>query len=51
MFPDFSYYLGHRGDGKILKDTFDISEYILKSAQVVTVPGDGFGGAGHIRFS
>jgi len=51
VFPDFSYYLGHRGDGKILKDTFDISEYILKSAQVVTVPGDGFGGAGHIRFS
>jgi len=51
VFPDFSYYLGHKGDDKILKDTFDISEYILKSAQVVTVPGDGFGGAGHIRFS
>ena len=43
VFPDFSYYLGHRGDGKILKDTFDISEYSLKSAQVFTVTGDGFG--------
>jgi aspartate aminotransferase len=36
---------------KLLKDTFDISEYILDSAKVVTVPGDGFGSPGHIRFS
>ena len=34
-----------------MKDTFDISEYILHSANVVTVPGDGFGAPGHIRFS
>ena len=34
-----------------MKDTFDISEYILESAKVVTVPGDGFGAPGHIRFS
>ena len=34
-----------------LRDTFDISEYILKFANVVTVPGDGFGAPGHIRFS
>ena len=40
-----------KGDGKVLKDTFDISEYILNSASVVTVPGDGFGAPGHIRFS
>ena len=32
-------------------DLFDISEYILGSAEVVTVPGDGFGAPGHIRFS
>ena len=37
--------------GKILKDTFDISEHILHTASVVTVPGDGFGAPGHIRFS
>lgn len=51
VFPDFSYYLGMSYGDKLLKDTFDISEYILGSAEVVTVPGDGFGAPGHIRFS
>ena len=50
-FPDFSVYLNRKGNNKLLKDTFDISEYILDSVQVVTVPGDGFGASGHIRFS
>ena len=50
-FPDFSAYLGKKANSKILKDTFDISEYILNYAKVVTVPGDGFGAPGHIRFS
>ena len=50
-FPDFSSYLNRKGDNKLLKDTFDISEYILDAVQVVTVPGDGFGAPGHIRFS
>ncbi len=51
VFPDFSSYLGKVGNGQILKDTFDISEYILGCANVVTVPGDGFGAPGHVRFS
>jgi|TARA_B100001758_G_scaffold216503_1_gene202813 aspartate aminotransferase len=51
VFPNFEKYLGKKGNGKLLKDTFDISEYILESAKVVTVPGDGFGAPGHIRFS
>ena len=50
-FPNFGKYLGREVNGKLLKDTFDISEYILQSAKVVTVPGDGFGAPGHIRFS
>ena len=50
-FPDFGAYLNRKGNNKLLKDTFDISEYILDSVQVVTVPGDGFGASGHIRFS
>ena len=50
-FPDFSYFLGKEAEGKLLKDTFDISEYILRSSSGVTVPGDGFGAPGHIRFS
>ena len=51
VFPDFSSYLNRKGNGKLLKDTFDISEYILDSVQVVTVPGDGFGSSEHIRLS
>ena len=50
-FPDFSAYLDKQGSGKLLKDTFDISNYILGCTKVVTVPGDGFGAPGHIRFS
>jgi len=50
-FPDFSFYLNKSVEGKLLKDTFDISEYILRTVNVVTVPGDGFGSKGHIRFS
>jgi len=50
-FPDFSVYLNKSVEGKLLKDTFDISEYILQTVNVVTVPGDGFGSKGHIRFS
>ena len=51
VFPDFSAYLNRAANDKLLKDTFDISGYILDSVQVVTVPGDGFGAPGHIRFS
>jgi len=52
MFPDFSYYLNKKNeDGKILQDTFDLSDYILADAKVVTVAGDGFGAGGYLRFS
>ena len=50
-FPDFSAYIDRTVNNEILKDTFSISEYILSNTQVVTVPGDGFGAPGYIRFS
>ncbi len=50
-FPNFDYYLGKKASGKVMQDSFDLSEYILNSEAVVTVPGDGFGAPGHIRFS
>ena len=50
-FPNFKYYIGKEAGKKIIKDTFDISEYILETAKVVTVPGDGFGAPGYVRFS
>jgi len=50
-FPNLNKYIGKRVNRKIIKDTFDISDYILEVAKVVTVPGDGFGAPGYIRLS
>ena len=50
-FPDFSHYLGKKNNGQIINDSFKLCDYILDAAKVVTVPGDGFGAPGHIRFS
>ena len=52
MFPDFSAHLNKETkDGKILRDTFDLSDYILDTASVVTIAGDGFGAKGYLRLS
>ena len=51
VFPDFSHYLNKFANGHILHDSFALCDYILDSAEVATVPGDGFGAPGHIRFS
>ena len=50
-FPDFSSYMGKSFRGEIINDSFDLSDVLLNEAKVVTVPGDGFGAPGHIRFS
>ena len=50
-FPDFSCYLGKNYNGEKINDSFKLCDYILDVAKVVTVPGDGFGAPGHIRFS
>jgi len=50
-FPDFSSYMGKSFRGEIINDSFDLSDLLLNEAKVVTVPGDGFGAPGHIRFS
>lgn len=50
-FPDISAYLGKYAEGKLIKDSFDLSDYLLTSANVVTIPGDGFGAPGFLRFS
>ena len=50
-FPDFSKYIGKFFKEKKIKDSFDLCDVILDLAKVVTVPGDGFGAPGHIRFS
>ena len=40
-----------RHNKEIINDSFKLCDYILDTAKVVTVPGDGFGAPGHIRFS
>ena len=50
-FPDFGYYMGKSFDGKIIKDSFDLCEIFLNEAYVATIPGDGFGAPGYVRFS
>ena len=50
-FPDFGYYIGKSFNGKIIKDSFDLCEIFLNEAYVATIPGDGFGAPGYVRFS
>ncbi len=50
-FPDFSKYLGTHFNGKVFNSSTQLSQFILETSKVVTVPGEGFGAPGHIRFS
>ena len=50
-FPDFSKYLGTHFNGKVFNSSTQLSQFILETSEVVTVPGEGFGAPGHIRFS
>ena len=50
-FPDCSEYFGTQCNGKTITTSTELSEFILKESRVVTVPGDGFGAPGYIRFS
>ncbi len=50
-FPDMSAYINKKFGTRLIKDSFALSDYLLEEATVVTVPGDGFGAPGHIRFS
>ena len=51
VFPDFSEYLGVCFNGEILNTSTQLAQFILENSKVVTVPGDGFGAPGYIRFS
>lgn len=54
-FPDITAYLGKRAaaavSAKPIDDSFELCDYLLETARVVTIPGDGFGAPGHIRLS
>jgi len=50
-FPDVSAYMGKYLDDIFINNSFDLSDYLLAAANVVTIPGDGFGAPGYLRFS
>ena len=51
VFPRITSLLGKKFNGSILKNSIDVSMYLLEEGLVSTVPGDAFGLAGYIRFS
>ncbi|MCG9126586.1 pyridoxal phosphate-dependent aminotransferase [Candidatus Poribacteria bacterium] len=51
IFPDFSDHYGRTLDGKKIEGSMDITDYLLASAGVGVVPGDGFGADKNLRLS
>ena len=51
MFPSISGVLGKTWGGRLLKDSADVAEYLLKDHLVATVPGDAFGAPENLRLS
>jgi len=51
IFPDFSDHYGRTLDGQKIDGSMDITDYLLGSAGVGVVPGDGFGADKNLRLS
>jgi aspartate aminotransferase len=51
IFPDMSEFFGKSCEGMLIKDSFDLSMYLLNDAHVSLVSGDAFGAPDCIRFS
>ncbi|RKU25761.1 aspartate aminotransferase [Candidatus Poribacteria bacterium] len=51
IFPDFSAHYGRTLDGQKIEGSMDITDYLLGSAGVGVVPGDGFGADKNLRLS
>ena len=51
VFPDISQIINRKLDGKIIKNSLDLSMRLLDKQSVVSVSGDSFGSDKNIRFS
>lgn len=51
LFPSIKGLLGKSFGGKVMHDSADIAEYLLKEHYVATVPGDAFGAPENLRLS
>jgi len=51
FFPEISYYIGKSFGGHSIKNSDDLSMYLIHEANVSTVPGSAFGAENYIRLS
>ncbi len=51
LFPDVSSFFDKATEVMRIKDSFDLSMYLLYEAKIAAVPGSSFGSEGFIRFS
>ena len=50
-FPDFSGVFGKQWNGKAIKGSLDVAEYLIEEAKVALVPGIAFGADNNLRLS
>ncbi len=51
VFPNISSYFGKSFEGQVIKNSDDLSNYLLDKALVAVVAGSGFGAEGYVRLS
>ncbi|MFW2331248.1 MAG: pyridoxal phosphate-dependent aminotransferase [Nitrospinota bacterium] len=51
LFPNISGWFGKRWNDLILKDSFDVTKFLLEEAEIAVVPGAVFGADNNIRIS
>jgi aspartate/methionine/tyrosine aminotransferase len=51
VFPNFSSYYDKEHEGMLIRNSYGLTYYLLKYANVAVVPGDAFGNDDCIRFS
>ncbi len=51
IFPEISYFFGKQYNGTVIKNSDDLSMFLLNVAHVAVVPGSAFGAPNYIRFS
>jgi aspartate aminotransferase len=50
-FPDFSGVFGKQWNGKTIKGSLDVAEFLIEKAKVALVPGIAFGADNNLRLS
>jgi len=51
LFPDISSFFGKSDGSTIIKNSYDLCQYLLNKAHISTVPGDAFGNSDCVRIS